>query len=115
MLYSDIIPFLSTLKGFGDSFGLRAEVLFINTKEFTCNWGTSSPIRLQAPGLPGGLPVRSNGKFSFKIDDYNVLIERIAGVKAIFTVDDVRDRIKGILDGLLINGSQRSAQDDRDL
>ena len=101
---SDIIPFLSTLKGFkfGFNSGLRAEVLFINTKEFTCNWGTSSPIRLQAPGLPGGLPVRSNGKFSFKIDDYNVLIERIAGVKAIFTVDDVRDRIKGILDGLLI-------------
>ena len=31
-----------------------------------------------------------------------MLIERIAGVKAIFTVDDVRDRIKGILDGLLI-------------
>ena len=55
---SDIIPFLSTLKGFkfGFNSGLRAEVLFINTKEFTCNWGTSSPIRLQAPGLPGGLP-----------------------------------------------------------
>lgn len=37
---SDIIPFLSTLKGFkfGFNSGLRAEVLFINTKEFTCNW-----------------------------------------------------------------------------
>ena len=77
---SQIIPFLSTLKGFkfGFNSGLRAEVLFVNTKEFTCNWGTSSPIRLQAPGLPGGLPVRSNGKFSFKIDDYNVLIEKVA-------------------------------------
>ncbi len=101
---SEIIPFLSTLKGFkfGFNSGLRAEVLFVNTKEFTCNWGTPSPIRLQAPGLPGGLPVRSNGKFSFKISDYNVLIEKIAGVKAIYAVDDVRDRIKGILDGLLI-------------
>ena len=74
----------------------------MNTKEFTCNWGTSSPIRLQAPGLPGGLPVRSNGKFSFKIDDYNVLIEKVAGVKQQFTVDDIRDRIRGILDGLLM-------------
>jgi membrane protease subunit (stomatin/prohibitin family) len=101
---SQIIPFLSTLKGFkfGFNSGLRAEVLFVNTKEFTCNWGTSSPIRLQASGLPGGLPVRSNGKFSFKISDYNTLIEKIAGVKNIFTVDDVRDRIKGILDGLLM-------------
>lgn len=101
---SQIIPFLSTLKGFkfGFNSGLRAEVLFINTKEFTCNWGTSSPIRLEAPGLPGGLPVRSNGKFSFKIHDYDVLIEKVAGIKQMFTVDDVRDRIKGILDGLLM-------------
>ena len=101
---SQIIPFLSTLKGFkfGFNSGLRAEVLFVNTKEFTCNWGTSSPIRLQAPGLPGGLPVRSNGKFSFKVDDYNVLIEKVAGVKQQFTVDDIRDRIRGILDGLLM-------------
>lgn len=101
---SQIIPFLSTLKGFkfGFNSGLRAEVLFVNTKEFTCNWGTSSPIRLQAPGLPGGLPVRSNGKFSFKIDDYNVLIEKVAGIKQQFTVDDIRDRIRAILDGLLM-------------
>ncbi len=101
---SQIIPFLSTLKGFkfGFNSGIRAEVLFVNTKEFTCNWGTSSPIRLQAPGLPGGLPVRSNGKFSFKIDDYNVLIEKVAGIKQQFTVDDIRDRIRGILDGLLM-------------
>lgn len=101
---SQIIPFLSTLKGFkfGFNSGLRAEVLFVNTKEFTVNWGTSSPIRLQAEGLPGGLPVRSNGKFSFKIHDYNALIEQIAGIKQIYTINDVRGRIKGILDGLLI-------------
>lgn len=101
---SQIIPFLSSLKGFkfGFNSGLRAEVLFVNTKEFTVNWGTSSPIRLQAEGLPGGLPVRSNGKFSFKIHDYNVLIEQIAGIKQMYTVNDVRGRIKGILDGLLV-------------
>ena len=110
---SEIIPFLSSLKGFkfGFNSGLRAEVLFVNTKEFTCNWGTSSPIRLQAPGLPGGLPVRSNGKFSFKIDDYNVLIEKIAGIKAMYAVDDVRDRIKGILDGLLIKWITKTGGD----
>lgn len=110
---SQIIPFLSTLKGFkfGFNSGLRAEVLFVNTKEFTCNWGTSSPIRLQAPGLPGGLPVRSNGKFSFKIDDYNVLIEKVAGIKQQFTVDDIRDRIRGILDGLLMKWITKVGKD----
>lgn len=110
---SQIIPFLSTLKGFkfGFNSGLRAEVLFVNTKEFTCNWGTSSPIRLQAPGLPGGLPVRSNGKFSFKIDDYNVLIEKVAGIKQQYTVDDIRDRIRGILDGLLMKWITKVGKD----
>ncbi len=110
---SQIIPFLSTLKGFkfGFNSGLRAEVVFINTKEFTCNWGTSSPIRLEAPGLPGGLPVRSNGKFSFKIHDYDTLIEKVAGIKQMFTVDEVRDRIKGILDGLLMKWITKVGQD----
>ena len=39
---SEIIPFLSTLKGFkfGFNSGMRAEVLFVNTKEFTVKWGT---------------------------------------------------------------------------
>ena len=39
---SDIMPFLSTLKGFkfGFNSGIRAEVIFINTKEFTMKWGT---------------------------------------------------------------------------
>ena len=38
---SDIIPFLSTLKGFkfGFNSGMRVEVLFVNTKEFTVRWG----------------------------------------------------------------------------
>lgn len=110
---SQIIPFLSTLKGFkfGFNSGLRAEVLFVNTKEFTCNWGTSSPIRLQAPGLPGGLPVRSNGKFSFKIQDYNELIEKVAGVKQQYTVEDIRGRIKGILDGLLMKWISKAGGD----
>ena len=45
---SDIIPFLSTLKGFkfGFNSGMRAEVLFVNTKEFTVKWGTKNPISI---------------------------------------------------------------------
>ena len=45
---SDIIPFLSTLKGFkfGFNSGIRAEVIFINTKEFTMKWGTKQAVNL---------------------------------------------------------------------
>lgn len=47
---SQIIPFLSTLKGFkfGFNSGMRAEVLFVNTKEFNVNWGTKNPIAIPA-------------------------------------------------------------------
>ena len=50
---SQIIPFLSTLKGwkFGFDTGLRAEVLFINTREFNMNWGTkNAPAGSESPG-----------------------------------------------------------------
>ena len=73
---SEIIPFLSTLKGFKFGFdsGMRAEVLFVNTKELTVKWGTPTPINLPAPGLPGGMPIRCFGTFICKVGDYATLI-----------------------------------------
>ena len=103
---NDIIPFLSTLKGFkfGFNSGLRAEVLFINTKEFTEKWGTKSEINIPAEGLnlPGGLPVRAFGTFSFKIDDYEAMINKVAGIKKEYTTLDVKERVVSKLDQLLM-------------
>ena len=101
---SDIIPFLSTLKGFkfGFNSGVRAEVLFVNTKEFTVKWGTKNPIAIPAPSLPGGMPIRAFGTFNIKVDDYLALIDKVAGVKQMYTVDDVRDRVVAVLDQLLM-------------
>ena len=63
---SDIIPFLTTLKSFKFGFNtpLRAEVLFINTKELLVKWGTKNAINLPAQGLPGGMPIRAFGTFN---------------------------------------------------
>ena len=101
---SQIIPFLSTLKGFkfGFNSGVRAEVLFINTKEFTIRWGTKTPINIQAPGLPGGMPIGAFGTFSCKIDDYLVFIEKIAGVKKQYMVDEIKERVTSMLNQLLM-------------
>ena len=110
---SDIIPFLSTLKGFSFGFnsGLRAEVLFVNTKEFTVKWGTKSAINLPHPNMPGGLPIRAFGSFSFKISDYMNLIENIAGVKNQYTVDDIKVRVISVLDQLLMKWIVREGRD----
>ena len=110
---SEIIPFLSTLKGFkfGFNSGLRAEVLFINTKEHLVKWGTKNAINIPAAGLPGGMPIRSFGTFSCKIADHMVLIDKLAGIKQMYTVDDVKDRIVSELDQLLMSWIAKEGHD----
>jgi membrane protease subunit (stomatin/prohibitin family) len=110
---SQIIPFLSTLKGFkfGFNSGMRAEVLFVNTKEFQVKWGTKGPINIPTLQLPGGMPVRANGTFSFKVNDYITLIDKIAGIKTSYAVDNIKERITAILDQLLMKWISKEGKD----
>ncbi|MGB4661740.1 MAG: SPFH domain-containing protein [Mobilitalea sp.] len=110
---SEIMPFLSTLKGFkfGFNSGIRAEVLFVNTKEFAVKWGTQNAINIPTPLLPGGMPIRANGTFNFKVADYVKLIDKIAGVKESYSVEDVKLRIVSILDQLLMKWISKEGKD----
>ncbi|MFZ7942916.1 MULTISPECIES: SPFH domain-containing protein [Bacillaceae] len=110
---SQIIPFLSTLKGFkfGFNSGMRVEVLFVNTKEFVVKWGTQNAINIPTLGLPGGMPIRANGTFQFKVHDYIALIDQIAGVKDQYFIEDVRIRITSILDQLLMKWITKEGKD----
>lgn len=110
---SQIIPFLSTLKGFkfGFNSGLRAEVVFINTKQLSLKWGTKNAVMLQAPGMPGGLPIRAFGLCSFQVSDALELIDKIAGIQDVFTVGDVQERVTAVLDGLLMRWIAREGKD----
>lgn len=110
---SDIIPFLSTLKGFkfGFNSGMRAEVLFVNTKEFNVKWGTKNPIAIPTPTLPGGMPIRAFGNFTFRVSDYLCLIDKVAGVKQIYAVEDVRERVVAVLDQLLMKWISKEGKD----
>lgn len=110
---SDIVPFLTTLKGFkfGFNSGIRAEVLFINTKEILVKWGTRTPVLIPYPSLPGGMPIRAFGTFACRISDYDILIEKIAGNRQQFTVEDVKERIISHLDQLLMKWISREGKD----
>ncbi|MBQ6887463.1 MAG: SPFH domain-containing protein [Lachnospiraceae bacterium] len=110
---SDIIPFLSTLKSFKFGFNtpLRAEVLFINTKEMIVKWGTKNAINLPAPGLPGGMPIRAFGTFSCKIAEHDVVIDKLAGIRQVYTVEDVKERIVSNLDQLLMSWIGKEGRD----
>lgn len=110
---SDIIPFLSTLKSykFGFNNPLRAEVLFINTKELLVKWGTKNAINLQAPGLPGGMPIRAFGTFACKISNQEILIDKLAGIRQTYSVNDVKERIVSNLDQLLMSWIGKEGRD----
>ena len=110
---SEIIPFLTTLKSFRFGFNtpLRAEVLFINTKELLVKWGTKNAINLQAPGLPGGMPIRAFGTFNCRIAEHDVVIEKLAGIRQTYTVEDVKERIIASLDQLLMSWISKEGRD----
>ena len=110
---SQIIPFLTTLKSFRFGFNtpLRAEVLFINTKELLVKWGTKNAINLQAPGLPGGMPIRAFGTFNCRIVEHDVVIEKLAGIRQTYTVEDVKERIIASLDQLLMSWISKEGRD----
>ena len=110
---SDIIPFLTSLKNFKFGFNtpLRAEILFVNTKEFLIRWGTKNAINIPTPQLKGGLPIRGHGSLTIKVNDYVALIDKIAGVKQQFTLDDVKDRVMPKLDQLLMRWISKEGKD----
>ena len=110
---SEIIPFLSTLKGFkfGFNSGIRAEVLFINTKEFTVRWGTRQAINIPNQALPGGMPVRANGTFNCKLSDHMAFIDKIAGIKHQYSIDETKERVLSFLDQLLMKWIVKEGKD----
>lgn len=110
---SEIIPFLSTLKGFrfGFNSGMRAEVLFVNTREINVKWGTKNAINIPAAGLPGGMPIRAFGAFQCRVADHGVLIEKVAGIKQLFTIEDVKERVLSVLNQLLMKWIVREGKD----
>lgn len=95
---SEIVPFLSTLTGVfqlrGDS-GLRAEVYFVNAKELLLPWGTRQRIMIPTPEVPTGIPIGCNGNMIIEFRDYMKFIEKVAGVRASYSLDEISERIMG--------------------
>lgn len=113
-IMTQIVPFLSTLKGFvqlrGDT-GMRAEVYFVNAKELLLPWGTRQRIMIPSPEVPSGVPVGCNGNLIVEFRDYLKFITKVAGVKATYALGDISERIMGELSPIVaecILGEERS-------
>src|SRR5699024_10029600 len=77
----------------------------------TVKWGTKSKIMIPAEGLPGGMQIRANGTFNFKVNDYVALIAKIAGDRSNYVVEDVRLRITSDLSLLSMKWIRRVGKD----
>ncbi|MBX3242877.1 MAG: SPFH domain-containing protein [Acidobacteria bacterium] len=89
-------PILSKLGAwkYGFNSPIKAEVYFVNTKQFTdLKWGTSNPIMLRDADF-GIVRLRAFGAYSVRVADPAGFIREIAGTNAHFQTEDIDEQLK---------------------
>lgn len=89
-------PILSKLGAwkYGFNSPIKAEVYFVNTKQFTdMKWGTSNPIMLRDTDF-GIVRLRAFGAYSLRVADPAGFIREIAGTNGHFQTEDIDGQLK---------------------
>src|SRR4051794_19583158 len=89
-------PVLSKLGAwkYGFNSPIKAEVYFVNTKQFTdMKWGTSNPIMLRDADF-GIVRLRAFGAYSLRVSDPAEFIRQVAGTNAQFQTEDIDGQLK---------------------
>lgn len=83
------------MHGFNSPF--KAEVYFVNTKQFTdLKWGTPNPIMMRDSDF-GMVRFRAFGIYSIRVSDPAAFIKEIAGTNAHFETEDIQGQLKRTL------------------
>lgn len=99
VLETQNMPILTTLRGwkYGFNSPFKAEVYFVNTKNFTDQkWGTKNPIMLRDAEF-GPIRLRAFGTFALKIKDGGKFVKEIAGTQAHFTTEEVSEQLRNLI------------------
>ena len=94
-------PILSKLGAwkYGFNSPFKAEVYFVNTRQFTdLKWGTPNPVMMRDTDF-GMVRLRAFGIYSIRVADPQALIKEIAGTNARFITEDVEGQLKRTLVG----------------
>lgn len=82
---------------FGFNSPFKAEVYFVNTKQFTdLKWGTSNPVMMR-DGDFGMVRLRAFGIYSMRVADPQAFIKEVAGTNAHFVTEDIEGQLKRTL------------------
>ncbi len=98
-LQTSNMPILTALKSwkYGFNSPFKADVYFVNTKQFLdMKWGTSNPVMMRDAEF-GMIRVRAFGIYSFKVSDAAKFLKEVFGTAALFTVEGVEGQIKRTL------------------
>jgi len=82
---------------YGFSSPFKAEIYFVNTKQFTdLKWGTPNPVMMRDPDF-GMVRLRAFGIYSMRISDPRAFIKEIAGTNARFETEDIEGQLRRTL------------------
>lgn len=102
-LSTENMPILTKLKSwkYGFNSPFKAEVYFVNTKQFTDRkWGTSNPIMMRDAEF-GMLRLRAFGNYSFKVIEPVIFLKEVFGTNELFEVESIEGQLKrSIISGL---------------
>lgn len=93
------LPILTTLKGwyYGFDSPFKAEVYFINTRQFTnLKWGTKNPLILRDQEF-GPVRLRAFGTYVVRVCDASIFVKDITGTDAHFTLDEITDQLRNLI------------------
>lgn len=93
------IPLLTGLIGlpFGSKSPFRAEVFYVNVREFTdMKWGTVQPV-LYRDAEFGMVRLRAFGTYSMRVKDPQLFTVQIVGARSTYTTSDIEDYLRSII------------------
>ena len=93
------MPIMTMLQSwkYGFNSPFKAEVYFVNTRQFLDQkWGTSSPVMMRDKEF-GMIRLRAFGIYSFKVNDPTVFLKEVFGTAAYMTTEGVAGQVKRTL------------------
>lgn len=93
------MPIMTALQSwkYGFNSPFKAEVYFINTRQFLDQkWGTSSPVMMRDSEF-GMIRLRAYGIYSFRVNDPTVFLKEVFGTAAYMTTEGVSGQVKRTL------------------
>jgi membrane protease subunit (stomatin/prohibitin family) len=111
ILETQNMPILSTLRGwkFGFHSPFKAEVYFVNTRQFTdLKWGTQNPVIVRDPEF-GMVRLRAFGAYAARVVDAPKLLRELVGTDPQFRTEEVAEYLRQLIAGRL-GGALATAQ-----